>query len=145
MASQLVPYLSFPGTAREAMTFYADIFGGSLDIVTFGDFKLVPPEHESANKVMHSQLTAGIVSLAGADAIDAMTPHSLVRGNDVALAFMGEDEPLLRGYFDRLADGGEVEMPLDKQMWGDLYGALVDKFGVRWMVNIAQPGGYAQG
>ena len=30
-------------------------------------------------------------------------------------------------------------MPLEKQMWGDFFGMCTDKFGVAWMVNIADP------
>ncbi|CAM3490005.1 glyoxalase [Dermacoccus barathri] len=28
-------------------------------------------------------------------------------------------------------------MPLAVQMWGDEFGMFTDKFGTRWMVNIA--------
>ena len=51
----------------------------------------------------------------------------------------GEDEAEIRGAWERLVEGGSVETPLEKQMWGDVYGACTDKFGVEWMVNIAQP------
>jgi PhnB protein len=30
-------------------------------------------------------------------------------------------------------------MPLEKQMWGDEFGQVKDKFGIAWMVNISQP------
>ncbi|WP_414819941.1 VOC family protein [Serinicoccus sp. CNJ-927] len=43
----------------------------------------------------------------------------------------------MRGYWDGLADGGHVDMPLEHQMWGDTYGMVTDRFGVSWMVNIA--------
>ncbi|MCW2522417.1 MAG: phnB, partial [Frankiales bacterium] len=50
----------------------------------------------------------------------------------------GDDEGELRGYWDKLSDGGTVSVPLEKQMWGDVFGQCEDKFGVKWMVNIAQ-------
>ncbi|WP_425414785.1 hypothetical protein [Phycicoccus jejuensis] len=53
MASQLNPYLNFPGTAREAMTFYQEVLGGSLDVMTFGQYGM---EGEGADGVMHAYL-----------------------------------------------------------------------------------------
>ena len=39
-----------------------------------------------------------------------------------------------------VAEGGQVVMPLERQMWGDTFGMCVDKFGMPWMVNIAGAG-----
>lgn len=47
----------------------------------------------------------------------------------------------LRGYWEQLADGGTVTVPLEKQMWGDEFGMCVDRYGIGWMVNIGQPQG----
>ncbi|MCU1616949.1 MAG: Glyoxalase/bleomycin resistance protein/dioxygenase, partial [Frankiales bacterium] len=52
----------------------------------------------------------------------------------------GDDDAALRGYFDRLSDGGTVAMPLDKAPWGDAFGMCIDRFGVNWLVNIAGEG-----
>ena len=49
------------------------------------------------------------------------------------------DGDTLRGYWEKLSGGGTTTMPLQKQAWGDEFGMCVDKFGVPWMVNIAQP------
>ena len=50
--------------------------------------------------------------------------------------FRLKEDAALRGYFQRLAEGGTVDMPLEKQMWGDEFGMLTDKFGISWMVNV---------
>jgi PhnB protein len=55
-----------------------------------------------------------------------------------AVSLSGDDEAL-RGYFEKLATGGTVTMPLQKMMWGDEFGMLTDQFGIQWMVNISQP------
>ncbi len=44
---------------------------------------------------------------------------------------------LLRGYWEKLSSDGTVSMPLEKQMWGDEFGMCQDKFGLTWLVNIA--------
>ena len=49
---------------------------------------------------------------------------------------MGDDDAKLTEYFNKLSEGGHVDMPLAKQFWGDTFGQLTDKFGMHWMVNI---------
>jgi len=79
--------------------------------------------------------------LMGAD-----TPNSmdLTAGSNYSVSLSGDDEAELRGYWDKLSDGGTVNMPLEKAPWGDSFGMCVDKFGVTWLVNISsgesQPG-----
>ena len=67
-----------------------------------------------------------------------MAPGEFVKGNDVTLALMGEDsdEQRLTAIFDALADGGTVTFPLGKQVWGGIYGAVTDRFGLSWQFNI---------
>ena len=137
MASVLNPYISFDGNAREAIETYRDIFGGELSVNTFGDFGQA--EEGFADKVMHSQLeTPTGFTLMASDTPPGM-PYQ--PGNSITVSLSGDDEGELRGYWDRLADGGQVMVPLEKQMWGDLFGMCSDRFGVPWMVNIAQPQG----
>ena len=135
MASRLNPYISFDGTAQEAMEAYKDTFGGELSVSTFGDFGQAPPGFE--DKVMHSQLESpsGFTLMAS----DTPPGMSFQPGTNIAVSLSGDDEGELRGYWDKLADGGQVTLPLEKQMWGDLFGMVTDRFGVAWMVNIAQP------
>lgn len=133
--AQLLPYLNFPGTTREAMAFYASVFGGEATFSTYGDFGAAPEGHVAFDKVMHSQLTGGGATLMASDAIPGFGTD-VTFGNNISMSWVGPEEELLTGYFDKLAEGGSVEMPLGKQVWGDVYGALVDKFGVNWMFNI---------
>ena len=60
-------------------------------------------------------------------------------GTNIAISLSGDDGDALRGYWEKLSDGGTVSVPLEKQMWGDEFGMCVDKFGIGWMVNIAAP------
>jgi PhnB protein len=60
-------------------------------------------------------------------------------GSSIAMSLSGEDGDELRGYWDKLGDGGTVVMPLEKQMWGDEFGMVLDRFGIQWMVNIGPP------
>jgi PhnB protein len=134
MPSRLNPYVNFAGDARAAMEFYADVFGGTLTLSTYGE--LGSPDAPEAGKIMHGMLeTSSGFTLMGADSPPGTELH---RGDDVSLSLSGDDTDELRGYWERLSDGGTVAVPLEKQMWGDEFGMCVDRFGVRWMVNISQ-------
>jgi PhnB protein len=137
MASRLNPYISFDGTAREAMEAYKATFGGELSVNTFGDFGEAPPGFEE--KVMHSQLeTPSGFTLMASDTPPGMPFQP---GTNISVSLSGDDDGELRGYWDKLADGGQVTLALEKQMWGDVFGMVTDRFGITWMVNIAQPQG----
>jgi PhnB protein len=122
------------------MEFYREVFGGDLNVMTFGETGGAQGT-PVADNVMHSQLEtdAGFTLMAGDTPPDV--PYS--PGNNISISLSGgaEDADQLRGYWEKLSDGGTVTMPLEKQMWGDEFGMCVDRFGVPWMVNIGQPRG----
>jgi len=133
MPTQLNPYLSFKNNAREALEFYHSVFGGKLDVGTFKEFGAAQTDAEN-DLVMHGSLEgdAGVVLMAS-DTPERM-PYN--PGNNVSMSLSGEDEVQLRGYFEKLSAGGTITMPLEKAMWGDVFGMLVDKFGIAWLVNV---------
>src|SRR5919199_1995104 len=134
MSVRLNPYLGFRDTARQAMEYYHSVFGGKLTLNTFAEFHASEDPAEQ-DKIMHGMLEAenGIV-LMGADTPNRMeyTPPG-----GISVSLSGDDEATLRGYWDKLADGGTVSVPLEKAPWGDSFGMCTDRFGVPWMVNIA--------
>jgi PhnB protein len=116
------------------MEFYRGVFGGKLTTSTFAEFHASTDPSED-ELVMHSMLEAsdGIVLMA-ADVPNRMEYHP---GNNFSLSLSGDDEQRLRGYFEKLADGGSISMPLNQAPWGDVFGMCSDKFGVNWLVNIS--------
>jgi PhnB protein len=134
MASRLNPYLNFNGNARQAMEFYASVFGGTLNLNTFGEYGNQGPD---ADRIMHGMLeTDAGYTIMGADVTSEMQ-YQAPAGFSMSLS--GDDGDALRGYFGKLSAGGAVTMPLDKQVWGDEFGMCVDQFGISWLVNIGQP------
>ena len=131
MASRLNPYITFAGDAREALEFYQQVFGGTLDVNTYAAFGQA--DTPLADKIMHGMLeTPSGFTLMGAD-----TPTGDHRpGNNISVSLSGDDESELRGYWEKLSDGATVSVPLEKQMWGDVFGMCTDRFGVTWMVDI---------
>ena len=83
---------------------------------------------------MHSQLTVNdSVTLMAADMPESSGP----KGSPITISLSGEDEDQLRGWWEKLSDGGEIFAPFEKAPWGDTFGQCTDKFGVGWMVNVA--------
>lgn len=136
MTVVLNPYLSFRDNAREAMEFYESVFGGELTLSSFADFQASDDSAEK-DKIMHGMLvTENGLTLMGAD-----TPNSmeLDTGTGVQVSLSGDDEPTLRGYWEKLRDSGTETVPLAVAPWGDTFGMCVDKFGTHWLVNILAP------
>ena len=132
MASQLNPYLTFDGNARQAMEFYQSVLGGELKISTFGEFG--NPDPAVKDLVMHANLdTPRGYRLMASDTAPGMT---LNPGNNVTVSLSGDPGEGLEEVWEKLSDGGEVQVPFEKQMWGDTFGQCRDKFGIQWMVDV---------
>lgn len=138
MPAALHPYLNFDGNAREAFEFYGHALGGTPQFSTFGEFQAVHEGHPASDLTMHGALeVTDLIRLYVSDYIEGMSPGKFTVGNNVTLSLMGDDEQVLRSAFEKLSEGGEITMPLEKQMWGDTYGAFTDRFGILWQVNIS--------
>lgn len=133
MSTKLNPYISFKSNAREAMEFYHSVFGGKLDLNTFKELQASSDPSED-NLIMHSQLLTdnGLTLMAS----DTPARMEYKPGTNVSVSLSGDDEAELRGYWDKLADGATVTMPMEKALWGDTFGMLTDKFGINWMVDV---------
>lgn len=133
----LNPYLSFKNQAREAMTFYRSVFGGDLDISTFGQYEGMVQDPSENDLVMHAQLSTpdGFV-LMGAD-----TPSGVEYREPagISVSVSGDDETALQAYWDALSEGGTVVMPFETPPWGGRFGMLTDRFGIDWMLALNAP------
>jgi PhnB protein len=134
-------YLNFARSTEEAFNFYKSVFGTEFvgGIARFGDIPAQegqpPISDDDKQLVMNVQLPIlGGHLLMGTDAPESMG-FQLNQGNNVYICL----DPNTRAEADRLfaalSDGGEVEMGMEEMFWGDYFGSLVDKFGVRWMIN----------
>lgn len=133
MATLLNPYLAFQRDAREAMNFYHGVFGGDLDVSTFGESGQSRGP-DDADLVMHAQLTTA----DGHTLMASDTPPGMDRGTGgQQVSLSGDDETALTRYWEGLAEGAQILEPLVRAPWGDTFGMLVDRFGILWMVNIA--------
>ncbi|MGR0158426.1 VOC family protein [Paenarthrobacter nitroguajacolicus] len=122
-------YVSFPGTAREALSFYAEIFGGELSLHTYQDFSRTDGPLDA---IAHGMLS-GVVSLGGSDAADGQKSVGM---EGAMLSLLGAAEPhILHQWFDKLADGGRIVDPLAPKPWGASDGQVVDRHGLHWLIG----------
>jgi PhnB protein len=128
MTAPLV-YITFPGTAREALGFYADVFGGSLSLHTFEEFGRSDGRPDA---IAHGTVD-GVVALAGSDAADG---EEAVEVRGLMLSLLGTAAPgVLHEWFRALAEGGTAIDPLQQRPWGATDGQLVDRYGLRWLIG----------
>ena len=128
----LEAYLFFPGNAEEAMNFYQGVFGGELSVTRRGEVDPSSPPDVS-HLVINAALDTGAFTIRASDRSDA-TSEVQTR---IELTVMGTDESSLRKIFDDLGSGGSVKAPMEKMFWGDIFGALIDRFGIGWQVNVS--------
>lgn len=125
------PYIHLPGTARDALTFYGDVFGCAVRLHTFGEFNRTDGP---ADAVAHGYLEDGPVALFAADAAG---DGPALRCEGMTLALLGTAAPsVLRTWFARLSEGGQVVDALQARPWGASDGQVVDRYGLRWLIGF---------
>lgn len=146
--AQTSTYLNFPRNTEEVFNFYKSVFGGEFlggKIHRFGEIppqEGMPPMAEAdKNLVMHVALPIlGGHLLMGTDAPESMG-FNVIKGNNVYISLHPDSRQEADSLFEKLSSGGSVEMPLQDVFWGDYYGSLTDKFGIKWMVNFSNQQG----
>ncbi len=126
----LTPYLTLPGTAREALTFYGEVFGCGVQLHTLAEFGR---DDGPADAIAHGYLTEGPVAIFASDATGDEAPF---RCEGLLLSLLGTADPAtLHAWFDRLAEGGRVVDDLQRRPWGASDGQVVDRYGVPWLIG----------
>ncbi|CAN03014.1 VOC family protein [Clavibacter michiganensis] len=135
MSAIMTPYLSFRDDAADALRFYQGIFGGDVATTTFAEGGMAPDPAE-ADKVMHGRLDSG----AGFVLMASDTPASMgvPSGSAITLSLSGDDAAVLDGWWDALTADGTIVLPLELAPWGERFGMCTDRYGIDWMVSIAQ-------
>jgi PhnB protein len=130
------PYLFFDGKCEEALNFYKGVFGG--DIAALMRWKEMPADAdgppitpETENRVMHSRFQGNGFAFMASDA----SPGKTYGEGPISLSIGVTDPAEAERIFNRLAAGGNVEMPLAETFWAKRFGMLTDKYGIDWMIN----------
>jgi PhnB protein len=125
------PYLHFPGTAGDALAFYGEVFGCSVQLHTFAEFNRTDGP---ADAIAHGYLVEGPVALFAADVSGDELP---VRTEGLMLSLLGTAAPsTLRSWFSRLSEGGRVLDDLQTRPWGASDGQVIDRYGLHWLIGF---------
>jgi len=131
------PYLFFNGNCTEALDVYAEIFGAEIEMklpATEMPAEYPVPE-DRRNWIMHASLKIGDGELLLSD--NLFGEATTMSGCSVMVSFPTKSDAA--GIFERLSDGGTVEMPFEPTFWSAGFGTLTDRFGVSWMVSCDEP------
>lgn len=135
---QLQPYIFLEGRCEEALEFYQQAIDAQVTYML--RFNESPDKEQCGDmpgdKIMHSSVRVGDAEFMATDGM-CQSPPSF---QGFALALSVEDEAKVERYFNALAEGGEVQMPLGKTFWSPKFGMLKDRFGVSWMINLVTEG-----
>ena len=131
------PYLNFAGNCREAIEYYAEVFGTARPrIMTYGDMPAQPgsPMPEAMKTwIMHGEIEVSGTAIMFSD-VPPNIPLNV--GNNVILSVVSTDRQQILDWFGKLREGGQIGMELQETFWSKLYGDLSDKYGTHWLFNL---------
>lgn len=136
-------YLSFNGRCEEAVAFYRSALGAEVEMMMRNKDNPEPPpsdgpcapQADTQDKIMHCSFRIGQTVVM---ASDGMNEGPTGFGN-FALSIAADDEAQAHRFFNALAEGGQVQMPLGRTFWSPCFGMVVDRFGLCWMVGLDAP------
>ncbi len=132
----LVPYLQFHGNCEEALNFYKEILNGRIEITSRYDNPAMKAPGDFKNKILHAGFYFGKYMMFASDMTPNKTGDSL--HSNIAISLGLHDEKYALEIFNKMSEGGKINVPFKKQFWGDWHGNFMDRFGIRWMVNCSQ-------
>ena len=125
------PYVHLPGTARDALTFYSDVFGCAVQLHTLEEFNR---SDGPADAIAHGFLLGGPVALFAADVTGDESPFSC---EGMMLSLLGAASPsTLRSWFVKLSEGGRIVDDLQTRPWGASDGQVIDRYGLHWLIGF---------
>ncbi len=129
---KLNPYLIFEGNAEEVLNFYKEIFSGTVLMISRYSDNPQPTDEDWKNKILHSRLEFDGNMLMISDGFKG---YKVNAESNIQLSVEIESVEKLNSIFEKISEGGFVQMPLQDTFWGARFGMLKDKFGVYWMFN----------
>jgi len=134
---ELEPYLYFTGLCEDALNFYSRIFGGKIEgMMRYEGSPMesqVPPDYKK--KVMHARFKSPSLHFMAADG----RPGTTQPGGNISLSLGSRSLSEAQRVWEKLAEGGRVDMPFQDMFWGAKFGQLTDRFGIDWMINCEPP------
>ncbi|MBC9796107.1 VOC family protein [Sinomicrobium weinanense] len=131
---KLIPYLQFQGNCEKALQWYQSIFGGDIKLNRYSEAPMDIPENYK-NKILHADFTFEDNTIL---ACDSFPGGQISNSNGIAMTLQFTDEKQAEKIFNKLAEGGKITIPFQKQFWNAYFGQLEDRYGKLWMINSPQ-------
>ena len=129
---KIIPYLSFNGNCREALTFYAELFDGTVgSFIQWNAEAIESIPEATVEHIMHGDVNINGVTIAGSDQFGDMYSPA---GN-VSLMIDLDNLSDAQAKFTALAEEGLIIMPFAETFWAEGYGFCTDRFGIMWQIN----------
>lgn len=128
----LIPYIHFEGNAEEALNYYKEVLNGEIVMISRYGEAPMPVDDDWKSKLMHARLKFGNSEIYLSDGPKG---YKSSKDGNIQLSVDVPDENKIEEIFNKMAEGGQVTMPLANQFWGAKFGMLHDKFGIGWMFN----------
>lgn len=126
------PYIIFQGQCREAMTAYAEVFGGEISMmITGAEMPGMEVPEDKADWIMHAEISFDAGALMASD--DMMGSNPAMAGCSVMMEM--DSVEAARAAYDALSNGADVVMPFAPTPWSEGFGMLTDRFGTSWMLS----------
>lgn len=150
MSITMTTHLNFAGTAREALEFYAEVFGGEVSIATYAQFG-IPAELPGASNVVFGRVDAPngfrvlaydtpgqpAHGLAGEAGETRREQGTTVTSQPFFVAVSGGTLDEISSYWNSLSAGATVIEPLAASAWSAGFGMIRDRFGVTSVLDVA--------
>jgi PhnB protein len=138
LMTRVSTYLNFQGQTEEAFAHYAKTFGTEVTTLTrFSDMPAGPGElpAEERNLVMHAEIPiAGGHVLMATDMLRSMGQQTRI-GNNTTLNLEVDSRDEADRLYGALSEGGSEGSPMADMPWGAYWGVILDRYGIRWMIN----------
>ncbi|MDL2237634.1 VOC family protein [Christensenellaceae bacterium OttesenSCG-928-K19] len=131
-------FINFNGNCREAVTFYADVFGQPLPyFLTYGEGdasfdKNVQVSEKSKDRIMNTGIMIAGTMVGFSDMPENF---DFVRGNSMMLSITYDAMDIAEEAFTRLSENGDVHVEFDFVPGQGHYGMLTDQFGLTWAIR----------
>ncbi len=131
-------FVNFNGNCREAVSFYAEVFGKDMpEFMTFGDAPQDPEyplDDQTKGLVMYTAL-----SIHGTNIMFSDIPPEMpfIAGNNISIAIVSKDTEETKTLFHKMKEGATIIMDLQETFWSKCYGYLTDKFGISWQFSLS--------
>lgn len=132
----ITPYIVFPGTCEEALTFYEKVFKGNILMMQrYGEY--IPEgcqisKDDVSHCILHAEMEICNTSFTFAD--ELTIPYK--EGNNVYLTVLYDNVEEAEQVYEQLIVNGNVLLAPTETFYSPMHTTLKDKYGIQWNIIV---------